>query len=201
MCTQYDQIISLSGHHGEVWGLALSKDAEFIVTSSQDRSIRVWDRTKDQVFIEEEREAELEKLFDSTLEEGQAGLEEGQESAIATTKTLATIKAGEKLLESLEEAEKEKLRWEDHNQSLLTHKQLGKRNKFPAFQPSPVFQGKTVADYILSQLSEIPPTDIEQSLMVLSFTDVIALFNYIKVWIEKVNISFRVLYFFDRGLS
>lgn len=68
--------MSLPGHQGEIWGLAVSGDGEFVVTTSQDRSIRIWERTTEQIFIEEEREGELEKIFEASLEDDQPSLQE-----------------------------------------------------------------------------------------------------------------------------
>ena len=52
---------------GEVWCLAISSIGDFVVTGSHDRSVRVWERTDEQLFIEEEREKELEEVFDSQM--------------------------------------------------------------------------------------------------------------------------------------
>jgi U3 small nucleolar RNA-associated protein 12 len=41
----------LEGHHGEVWSLAIAKHGTFICSGSQDRSIRVWTRTDEQVGV------------------------------------------------------------------------------------------------------------------------------------------------------
>lgn len=41
--------MKLEGHHGEVWALAVAKHGTFVVTGSHDRSIRIWERTEDQV--------------------------------------------------------------------------------------------------------------------------------------------------------
>ena len=58
----------LRGHHGEVWGMAMSKLGDFLITCSNDRSIRTWQRTDEQVFLEEEREKEMEEAFEASLE-------------------------------------------------------------------------------------------------------------------------------------
>ena len=45
-------LLTLEGHHAEVWCLAISNRGDFIVTGSHDRSIRRWDRTEEPFFIE-----------------------------------------------------------------------------------------------------------------------------------------------------
>jgi WD40 repeat protein len=43
------------GHKGVVWNLEISNDGSTCYSCGQDRSIRVWERGEDLVFIEEER--------------------------------------------------------------------------------------------------------------------------------------------------
>lgn len=49
---KFELLLTLEGHHAEVWCLAISSRGDFIVTGSHDRSIRRWDRTEEQLFIE-----------------------------------------------------------------------------------------------------------------------------------------------------
>lgn len=60
-------MLTLEGHHADIWCLAVSSRGDFIVTGSHDRSIRRWDRTEEQFFIEEEKENRLEEMFDADL--------------------------------------------------------------------------------------------------------------------------------------
>lgn len=41
--------MKLQGHHGEVWSLALAQHGAFVVSASHDRSIRIWEKTDEQV--------------------------------------------------------------------------------------------------------------------------------------------------------
>jgi len=94
----------------------LNNTGDFIVSCSNDRSIRLWERTDEQVFLEEERERELEESFESSLnrksqgdhalgslkddkdgnvqQEGAPDTEEG-ESGSASTRSVANVRAGE----------------------------------------------------------------------------------------------------------
>lgn len=49
---KFELLLTLEGHHAEVWCLAMSNRGDFIVTGSHDRSIRRWDRTDEPFFIE-----------------------------------------------------------------------------------------------------------------------------------------------------
>jgi U3 small nucleolar RNA-associated protein 12 len=64
---RFEQILALEGHKAEVWCLAVSPDGSFFATGSHDRSLRVWGRTEEQVFLEEEREKEMEAVLDREL--------------------------------------------------------------------------------------------------------------------------------------
>eukprot|EP01050_Picozoa_sp_SAG11_P004152 SAG11_NODE_258_length_11542_cov_35.970899_9_plen_114_part_00 len=58
-----------AGHHSEIWGLAISSGGTFLCSGSHDKSIRIWDQTDEQVFLEEEREKELEEVFEAGIEQ------------------------------------------------------------------------------------------------------------------------------------
>lgn len=49
---KFELLLTLEGHHAEIECLAVSNRGDFIVTGSQDRSIRRWDRTEEPFFIE-----------------------------------------------------------------------------------------------------------------------------------------------------
>jgi U3 small nucleolar RNA-associated protein 12 len=81
----------------------VSKGGAFMVSGSHDRSIRIWDQTQEQVFLEEEREKELEDAFEADLD--QESVPEGvgvDTSAKATTTTSANLKDAERLAEAID---------------------------------------------------------------------------------------------------
>ena len=47
---------TMQGHHQEVWGLALSPNGDYVVSASHDKSLRLWERTREPLVLEEERE-------------------------------------------------------------------------------------------------------------------------------------------------
>jgi U3 small nucleolar RNA-associated protein 12 len=46
---KFEEITTLSGHYGEIWAMAVGKYGNFLVTASHDRSIRIWEKTDEQV--------------------------------------------------------------------------------------------------------------------------------------------------------
>ncbi|GMF55220.1 unnamed protein product [Phytophthora fragariaefolia] len=117
----FERILKIDRQHfGEVWGLAVSGDGSFVVSCSQDRSLCKYVRTEDQVFIEEEKEKEMEQRFEEELtnnSNGKApalGKEKGDEnedgndnSASASKRTIESVRAGESLMEAIDLAESE----------------------------------------------------------------------------------------------
>jgi U3 small nucleolar RNA-associated protein 12 len=53
---RFEQVLLLPGHRGSVWGLELTpQDGAQVFSVGQDRTVRVWERGEDLVFVEEER--------------------------------------------------------------------------------------------------------------------------------------------------
>lgn len=43
----FELILTLEGHHAEIWCLAISHHGDFVITGSHDRSLRCWKRSDD----------------------------------------------------------------------------------------------------------------------------------------------------------
>ena len=113
----FEEILTLRGHHGDVWGVAVSHIGDYLVSASSDRSLRVWKRGSEQVFLEEERDRELNRKIEEDLNRSAGGDHgigalAGEESAKQANKglgivtldtanagqrTVGTVKAGEHL--------------------------------------------------------------------------------------------------------
>ena len=63
----FEQILYFPGHRGSIWHVLVSHDGSTVYTSGQDRSIRVWSRGDDLVFLEEEKERMLEASVEKTI--------------------------------------------------------------------------------------------------------------------------------------
>ena len=64
----FEHVLTLPGHQAEVWGLAMASDGSYLASCGHDRSIRTWERTDDQVFLDEEREKALDSMFEAELD-------------------------------------------------------------------------------------------------------------------------------------
>ena len=67
-CMLHAQICAGALFLVQVWCLAVSTMGDFAVTSGADRALRIWQRTEEPFFVEEEKEKRLESLFEADLE-------------------------------------------------------------------------------------------------------------------------------------
>lgn len=66
--TCHAALMGLAGAVAQVWCLAVSRGGDMCVSAGADRSLRVWQRTEEPFFVEEEKEKRLESLFEADLE-------------------------------------------------------------------------------------------------------------------------------------
>lgn len=169
---KFEQIQKFAAHFGEVWSLAVSSDGAFFVSCGHDQSIRVWSEEEDQVFIQEEREKEMDEKFENdlldSLEEDRAprnededGDEQADEATEVSKKTMENLKGGEKLMEVL-----------DMSADDAVLKAMNVK----------------LEDHILDTLVKIKPAQLNDSLLVLPFSYTVKLLNMITVWTAKENI-------------
>jgi U3 small nucleolar RNA-associated protein 12 len=179
--------MKLEGHHGEVWALAVAKHGSFVITGSHDRSMRIWEKTDEQLFLEEEREKELEEMYENTLvSQMERTTVNGDEMEIdsAGKQTMETLKAGERLMEAMDIGDEEKNGWLAYEAG----KAKGLDVPPPTRNPILLAMGDLEPDrYVLNVLQKIRANDLEEALMVLPFSKVMSLFSYIESWAKKVQ--------------
>ena len=195
---KFEQIQKLEGHKREIWAMAVAHSGEFLVTASHDKSIRIWEQTDEQIFLEEEREKELEDLYENTLltsleADGNPVNEDGEpvESAPASKKTAQTLMAGEKIAEALE------LGLEDL-QTMRAHEATTTASKPPR---NPIFLANnniSASTYVLQTFQKIPSASLQDALLVLSFSQLPSLFTFLALWAHEqraIPLTCRVLIF------
>ncbi|OQO00348.1 hypothetical protein B0A48_13695 [Cryoendolithus antarcticus] len=196
---KFEQIQKLDGHHGEIWAMVVSRTGETVVTASHDKSIRVWSVGDDLVFLEEERERELEEMYEATLAanlDRDARDEDGDPndtSTVAASKqTLSTLTSGEKLLEALDLAFPDLLASQAHAANPAS---------VPPPQRDPVFLAlgsPSPESHVLSTLRKIPPASLNDALLILPFAHLPALFTFLALFFRKrmqPELAWRVTYF------
>ncbi|CCE62237.1 hypothetical protein TPHA_0C00810 [Tetrapisispora phaffii CBS 4417] len=198
---KFECVQKLAAHQSEVWALAITSDGSTVVSSSHDHSMRVWKETDDQVFLEEEREKELEEQYEDTLltslEEGsgdsafKADIEDGMdESTSVRNQTMESLKSGERLMEALELGFSEIEALEKYNKD---YKQWEKKK---AGEPPVKPQGNAILlainrrpdQYIMDTLIKIKPSQLEDALLVLPFSYVLQFLKFIDIVMDDPEI-------------
>ncbi|KAI9171275.1 U7 small nucleolar RNA-associated protein [Paramyrothecium foliicola] len=196
---KFEQIQRLDGHHGEVWALAMSHSGNFLVSAGHDKSIRVWDETEEQIFLEEEREREIEELYESTLttsleRDPEAGDEDG-EVAAASKQTTETLMAGERIAEALEIGIADLNLMKEYEEAKLTNPHAAPPQRNPIF----IALGDITAEaHVMSVLQKIKASALQDALLVLPFASVPLLFTFLNIFaLRSMNIPLtcRILFF------
>ncbi|KAI1627591.1 Ca2+/calmodulin-dependent protein kinase [Exophiala viscosa] len=198
---KFEQIQKLEGHHGEIWAMAVAHSGDFLVSASHDKSIRIWQQTDEQIFLEEEREKELEELYENTLltslekDEEQANGDDELEATTAGKQTAQTLMAGERIAEALE------LGYEDLKlmQGYEKEKRTNPKTALP--QRDPVFLANnnvSASVYVLNVFQRIPSASLQDALLVLSFSQLPVLFTFLALWAKEgrnIPLTCRILFF------
>ena len=195
---KFEQIQKLEGHHGEIWAMAISRTGESLVTASHDKSIRVWQQTEEQIFLEEEREKELEELYENTLttslDQEEAADGRKAEVAAAGKQTTETLMAGERVIEALEIGIPDLKAMRQWNQAKAAQPNLGPPDRHPVF----LYGNLSAEAYVLRVVQKIKAASLQDALLVLPFDKVTALFTFLEIWAEKqwsMPLTCRVLFF------
>ncbi len=194
---KFEQIQRLDGHHGEIWALAVSKTGDFLVSASHDKSIRVWEQSDEQIFLEEEKEKELEELYESTLTTSLNKDQEREEGEVgdAGKQTIETLMAGEKIVEALE------LGMADHQ---LMEEYKVEKAANPNTAPPPrnliyMAMGNISAEqHVMGVLQKIKAAALQDALLVLPFSILPLLFTFLNIFAQKsmnIPLTCRILFF------
>lgn len=196
---KFEQIQKLDGHHGEIWALAVSRTGEFIVTASHDKSIRVWEQTDEQIFLEEERDKELEELYESTLttslEQDEGIGPEKSEVADAGKQTTETLMAGEKIIEALELGILDLQLVQEWTQAKKLKPNIAPPDRDPIYL---AFGNISAEQHLLNVIQKIKVAALQDALLVLPFHLVTALFKFLRIWTERqwnMPLTCRILFF------
>ena len=205
---KFENVQTLSGHKGEIWAMAVAHSGEFVVSASHDKSIRTWQQTDEQIFLEEEREKELEQLYESTLlttleqDERQADEFNGANTDDAVSapskQTTQTLMAGEKIAEALTIALEDLHTMQEHDQQRAAHPNA----VIAPPQRNPVLtiahNNISSSAYLLSIFEKIPAASLQDALLVLSFTQLPTLFTFLAIWAKEgrnIPLTCQVLLF------
>lgn len=196
---KFEQVQKLEGHHGEIWALSVSRTGEFIVTASHDKSIRVWEQTDEQIFLEEERDKELEELYEKTLtaslEQDEGTGQEKSEIADAGKQTTETLMAGEKIIEALELGIPDLELVQEWAKAKALKPNIAPPDRDPIYL---AFGNISAEQHLLNVIQKIKVAALQDALLVLPFHLVAALFRFLRIWTERqwnMPLTCRILFF------
>ncbi|KAF4626475.1 hypothetical protein G7Y89_g11684 [Cudoniella acicularis] len=196
---KFEQIQRLDGHHGEIWAIAVSRTGNFIVSASHDKSIRIWEQTDEQIFLEEEREKELEELYESTLttslEQEHDKDEEENEVGAAGKQTIETLMAGEKIAEALEIGMADLKVMEEWEAAKSTQPNIAPPSRNPLFM---ALGGISAEIHVLTVLQKVKAAALQDALLVLPFATLPMLFAFLNIFATRlmnIPLTCRILFF------
>jgi len=162
-----------------VWCLDVAQDGNYCISGGQDRSLRIWEKGDDLVFLEEEKERALEAIVERTAENDQIEtVAIDTQAAVNNIKSIESVKGGEMLMEAMDLYEAEIVELESREQKIRQGIKLAKRN------PNPLMMGLTPYKYMIRSLRMIKAPDLEQALLILPFHYVRRLVNILLVLAE-----------------
>lgn len=202
---KFQCIQKLPAHQSEVWALAVSKDGSMVVSSSHDHSTRIWSATNDQVFLEEEREKEMDELYETELLDSLEGDEtqrtkndddddngEGGDAEKVRKQTMETLKAGEKLMEAMDIGIAD-LRAVQEYELQLKQFESNKPGVSMPLKPTPnavlLAYSITGQEHVLNTLLKIRSSHLEDALLVLPFSYTVNLLEFIAIWTNDQSLS------------
>ena len=143
----------------EIWAMSVSNDGKYVLTASHDKSLRLWEKTREPLVLEDERETEKEKQYENEIpkEEQVIAGETSQETGLATIKTIETIKSAEKLIEALnifDEERNKKREWREAKERCETQEEKDRIKLDPKHPLLVAFGDIAEEDYVLDTLKK-----------------------------------------------
>ncbi|KAI0082587.1 WD40 repeat-like protein [Panus rudis PR-1116 ss-1] len=209
---KFENIQKLEGHHGEIWALAVSNAGKFVVTGSHDKSIRVWEKLDEPLFLEEERERELETLYetgiadamnreDSVIGSGADGAAPTNANTAEVTgvskQTTETLMAGERIIEALDLAQGEIDVFREY-EDVKAKGGLGEQIAPPPRNPVLAAYDVEPEEYVLMVVERINSTALYDALLVLPFGKVLVFMRFLNHWAQKewnLILTSRIIFF------
>ena len=195
---KFEQIQKLEGHHGEIWALVVSRTGDFVVTASHDKSIRIWEEGDEQIFLEEEREKELEELYEGTLTtslEQEAEDDEKREVGAVRKQTVETLVTGERIVEALELGMADLELTDDWKRSKTAQPGIAPPARHPLFL---ALGDISAEEHVLSVLQKVKAAALQDALLLLPFSMVPPLFTFLNLFAvteRNIPLTCRILFF------
>ncbi|KAF4555748.1 WD domain-containing protein 31 [Elsinoe fawcettii] len=199
---KFEQVQKLDGHHGEVWAMVVSRTGEKVITASHDKSIRIWDIGDDMIFLEEERERELEQTYEASLaaqmdrdlQVGEDGQEQDEVGA-ASKQTITTLTYGERIMEALEICNADRAVVQEWEQQRKANANMAPPQRNILFV---ALGGISAEQHVLNTLAKVPSAAMNDSLLLIPFSTLPVLFSFLVTFFQRrmqPELSWRIFYF------
>ena len=195
---KFEQIQRLDGHYGEIWALAVSRTGNLLVSASHDKSIRIWEQTDEQIFLEEEKEKELEELYENTLatslEQDEDKDDEAEVGAVSK-QTIETLTAGERIAEALEIGMVDLSIMRDWEVARSTQPNIAPPSRNPLFI---ALGGISAEAHVLTVLQSVKAAALQDALLVLPFATIPPLLTFLNIFATRsmnIQLTCRILFF------
>ncbi|KAJ7228764.1 hypothetical protein GGX14DRAFT_414884 [Mycena pura] len=210
---KFENIQKLDGHHSEIWALAVSHRGDFVVTGSHDKSIRVWEKLDEPLFIEEERERELENIYESGIADslnrddvafggstadGQGDAAQAAEATRVAKQTTETLMAGERIMEALDLADGERAVFREYEEAMARLPPGAMRLASPPRNAVLAAYDLSPEAWVLRVVERVQSTALQDALLVLPFDKVVSLLGYLNIWAQRdwnITLVSRILFF------
>ncbi|CRH01446.1 U3 snoRNA-associated small subunit rRNA processing protein, putative [Plasmodium relictum] len=199
---KFECICTIDGSFGILTSLVINYNDDFFLTSGTHKSIRYWKRGDDLIFLEEERDKELNLQIEKEAVRNDLAYPSSVEKNVllnkATIKTIETIKSSEKLIEYLDIIDEELTLLDVYYKNLTAYQEAKKKNELPDFvQPPtkpnsrPELLNKDPYEFIIEIVCNIKNNILNEVLISLPFSYAYKLLDYIKTYLKS-------FYFFQK---
>ena len=141
-----------------------------------------------QIFLEEEREKELEELYESTLTTSlgrdETIDEDGPEAASAGKQTIETLMAGEKIMEALDLGVKDLALMEEYHATKASRPNLAPPSRNPLYI---ALGGISAEAHLLNTIQRIKASHLQDALLVLPFEKVTSFLVFLRIFASRVT--------------
>lgn len=152
--------------------------------------------------MEEERERELEQLYEAGIAETMnredvamdidaeetSGHTQSAEVTAVSKQTTETLMAGERIMEALELADNERDKFREYEEAMA---KLSEDDPMKMQPPpkNPVLAAYNLEpeEHVLRVIEKVPSTALHDALLVLPFGKVVSLMHYLNAWVQKVR--------------
>lgn len=175
---KFQLITTIKAHFAEIWCLAMSPRGDILASGSHDRSVRIWRRTEEHIYLEEERQKELDDLLDANEQEAAPAAGEsvlaGEDSAAVAKQTKQVLDAADRITEALD--------------------LCAQFPEKPTAIQAAMLLGLSPNAYFRQAVKQIRSSELEPALMQLSFDYVLALLERIdKIMAESLTAEAELL--------